>query len=67
MKKYDRGWASLEIGAALLIVMIIVAWGAGIWQDYLKTKGWQAASSCQQLGQCSPLLYREKLHNSPGQ
>ncbi|ELJ3664401.1 shufflon system plasmid conjugative transfer pilus tip adhesin PilV, partial [Salmonella enterica] len=41
MKKYDRGWASLEIGAALLIVMIIVAWGAGIWQDYLKTKGWQ--------------------------
>ncbi|MGE2247173.1 shufflon system plasmid conjugative transfer pilus tip adhesin PilV [Escherichia coli] len=42
MKKYDRGWASLEIGAALLIVMIIVAWGAGIWQDYLKTKGWQA-------------------------
>ncbi|HGV4538926.1 TPA: Shufflon protein B, partial [Escherichia coli] len=42
MKKYDRGWASLEIGAALLIVMIIVAWGAGIWQDYLKAKGWQA-------------------------
>ncbi|MCL0143605.1 shufflon system plasmid conjugative transfer pilus tip adhesin PilV, partial [Klebsiella pneumoniae] len=26
----------------ILIVMIIVAWGAGIWQDYLKTKGWQA-------------------------
>lgn len=41
MKKYDRGWASLETGAALLIVMIIIAWGAGIWKDYVETKGWQ--------------------------
>ncbi|EAQ6188347.1 shufflon system plasmid conjugative transfer pilus tip adhesin PilV, partial [Salmonella enterica] len=41
MKKHDRGWASLETGAALLIVMIIIAWAAGIWQDYFKTKRWQ--------------------------
>lgn len=41
MKKYDRGWASLETGAALLIVMLLIAWGAGIWQDYIQTKGWQ--------------------------
>ncbi|KAB3088186.1 shufflon system plasmid conjugative transfer pilus tip adhesin PilV [Escherichia coli] len=41
MKKYDRGWASLETGATLLIVMIIIAWGAGISQDYFETKGWQ--------------------------
>lgn len=41
MKKHDRGWASLETGAALLIVMIIIAWGVGIWKDYIETKGWQ--------------------------
>ncbi|WP_176211706.1 shufflon system plasmid conjugative transfer pilus tip adhesin PilV, partial [Salmonella enterica] len=41
MKKHDRGWASLETGAALLIVMSIIAWGAGMWKDYIEMKSWQ--------------------------
>ncbi|EAY3831447.1 shufflon system plasmid conjugative transfer pilus tip adhesin PilV, partial [Salmonella enterica] len=41
MKKHDRGWASLETGAALLIVMSIIAWGAGMWKDYIEMKNWQ--------------------------
>ncbi|HAF6279745.1 TPA: shufflon system plasmid conjugative transfer pilus tip adhesin PilV [Salmonella enterica] len=41
MRKIDRGWASLEFGAVMLLVMIIVAWGASALKDYIERKNWQ--------------------------
>ncbi|MEI7307114.1 shufflon system plasmid conjugative transfer pilus tip adhesin PilV [Pectobacterium atrosepticum] len=41
MKKHDRGWAMLEVGATLLLIMVIVAYAAGEFQNYLKTKNWK--------------------------
>nr|WP_251121371.1 shufflon system plasmid conjugative transfer pilus tip adhesin PilV [Escherichia coli] len=66
--KYDRGWGqSLETGAALLIVMLLIAWGAGIWQDYIQNKGWQTeARLVSKLDQCGPLLYRENYTTLQG-
>ncbi|MDJ6543165.1 shufflon system plasmid conjugative transfer pilus tip adhesin PilV [Salmonella enterica] len=41
MRKIDRGWASLEFGAVMLLVMIIVAWGASALKDHIERKNWQ--------------------------
>lgn len=56
MKKYDRGWASLETGAALLIVMLLIAWGAGIWQDYIQTKDGKLKHVLSATGPVRPAL-----------
>ncbi|EAY4773379.1 shufflon system plasmid conjugative transfer pilus tip adhesin PilV [Salmonella enterica] len=41
MRKNDRGWASLEFAAVMLLVMIIVAWGASALKDHIERKNWQ--------------------------
>lgn len=39
-----RGWAVLSTGAALLIVIIVVAWGGGIFSDYMKQREYQVTA-----------------------
>ncbi|EDT2962862.1 shufflon system plasmid conjugative transfer pilus tip adhesin PilV [Salmonella enterica subsp. enterica] len=43
-KQHDRGWASLEFGGALLLTLVIVAYGASVWRDYIENRNWQIES-----------------------
>lgn len=41
MKKHDRGWATLDLGLALLIMMIVVMFGVSKYRDWQQEKNWQ--------------------------
>lgn len=45
MKKHDRGWAGLDLGWALLVLMVVVAFAAGKYRDYLQEKNWQVEAT----------------------
>lgn len=45
MKKHDRGWATIEIGLALVILAIAVVFGLGKFQDWQQEKSWQVEAS----------------------
>ncbi len=45
MKKNDRGWAQIDLGFALVVMMVIVAFVGGKIQDYVKEKNWQVEAA----------------------
>ncbi len=47
--------------------MLLIAWGAAYGRTIFKQKDGKLKHVLSELDQCGPLLYREKLHDSPGQ
>lgn len=56
MKKYDRGWASLETGAALLIVMLLIAWERAYGRTIFKQKDGKLKHVLSATGPVRPAL-----------
>lgn len=45
MKNHDRGWATLEVGMTMLIVMIVVVFGVSKYRDWQQEKSWQTEAA----------------------
>lgn len=45
MKKHDRGWASLDVGLGLVVLMAVVVFGLSKLRDWQQEKGWQVEAS----------------------
>lgn len=45
MKKHDRGWATLDLGLALLVMMIVVMFGVSKYRDWQQEKSWQTEAA----------------------
>lgn len=45
MKKHDRGWANLDVGLALIILMAVVAFGLSKYKDWQQEKNWQVEAA----------------------
>ena len=41
MKKHDRGWATLDTGLALVVLMVVVVFGLSKFSDWQQQKNWQ--------------------------
>jgi len=41
MKKHDRGWATLDTGLALVVLMVVVVFGISKFSDWQQQKNWQ--------------------------
>ncbi|HEY2454471.1 MAG TPA: shufflon system plasmid conjugative transfer pilus tip adhesin PilV [Scandinavium sp.] len=40
----DRGWALASTGVALVILVMVVIWGAGRWNEYWDKRDWQVSA-----------------------
>jgi len=45
MKKHDRGWASLDTGLALVVLMVAVVFGMSKLRDWQQEKSWQVEAA----------------------
>ena len=45
MKKIDRGWAQLDFGFAIVLMMVVIAFAGGKIQDNVQEKNWQIESA----------------------
>ena len=45
MKKNDRGWAQLDFGFVLIILMGFIVWSGNKYQNYVQEKNWQVEAA----------------------